>query len=52
MNMILGRAIAGTAIASKPAAAAADPIFAAIEEYRAAGHMRRRRLSMRRGRRW
>src|SRR3977135_4289365 len=36
MNMILGTAVAGSAIASKPAAAADDPIFALIEEYRAA----------------
>ncbi len=36
MNMIVGTAIAGTAIASQPAAAADDPIFAAIDAHRAA----------------
>jgi hypothetical protein len=36
MNMILGTAIAGTAIASQPAVAADDPIFAVIERHRKA----------------
>ena len=36
MNMIVGTAIAGSAIASQPAAAADDPIFALIESHRAA----------------
>jgi hypothetical protein len=36
MNMIVGTAIAGSAIACQPAAAADDPIFALIESHRAA----------------
>jgi hypothetical protein len=36
MNMIAGTAIAGTAIASRPAAAADDPIFKLIEAHKAA----------------
>ena len=36
MNMIIGTAIAGTAIASQPAAAADDPILALIENHREA----------------
>jgi hypothetical protein len=35
MNMLVGTAIAGTAIASRPAIAASDPIFAAIDAHRA-----------------
>jgi hypothetical protein len=35
MNMLIGTAIAGTAIASQPAAAADDPIFTLIETHRA-----------------